>query len=314
MKAYFTILVILFSATFCFAQDYEWDNVDFIQKPNQNISASSALLAIMDNDHKIIAGRFEGSMTYKGITLTTSLYYGAFMAKLDETDSLLWIRKFVESEHLLAFTATPQFSPINMLEVDQENNFYLTLDFSDSIYVDNQLYIANTVNPEYGQTLLLKFDTNGNIVQDFYLEGNCNKGIGKIHIDENKNMYLVGGYANDTWGTTSSCTCIINGNIYLTTSQNFFLAKYDSIGNLIWINTFEGNQNAGISGFEIIADEIYISGSVYNSNIPINFGSFILTYPSNYDKGGFIAKFDTSGIFQWTKYYGVKGWDLCYEY
>ena len=143
MKAYFTILVILFSATFCFAQDYEWDNVDFIQKPNQNISASSALLAIMDNDHKIIAGRFEGSMTYKGIILTTSLYYGAFMAKLDENDSLVWMRKFAESPY------NSQLIPIQNLEVDKENNIYLTLDFRDSIFVDVQVYIANTITSNY---------------------------------------------------------------------------------------------------------------------------------------------------------------------
>ena len=84
MKAYFTILVILFSVFYCNAQTYEWDNVNFIQKPNQNGNASGSLLAIMDNDHKVIAGRFEGSMTYKGITLTTSLYYGAYIVKLME--------------------------------------------------------------------------------------------------------------------------------------------------------------------------------------------------------------------------------------
>ena len=143
MKVYFTILVIIFSVTFCFAQDYDWDNVDFIQKPNQNISASSALLAIMDNDHKIIAGRFEGSMTYKGIILTTSLYYGAFMAKLDENDSLVWMRKFAESPY------NSQLIPIQNLEVDKENNIYLTLDFRDSIFVDVQVYIANTITSNY---------------------------------------------------------------------------------------------------------------------------------------------------------------------
>ena len=63
MKLRLIGIMLLFCLN-AFAQTYEWDNVNFIQKPNQNISASSALLAIMDNDHKIIAGRFEGSMTY----------------------------------------------------------------------------------------------------------------------------------------------------------------------------------------------------------------------------------------------------------
>ena len=137
-------------------QAYEWNDVDFAQLPNQNSYPPASQLAIMGNNHKIIAGRFEGSVTYKGITLTTSLYYGAYIAKLDENDSLLWIRKFIESEHLHAFQFTPQFGNIDLLEVDIINNFYLTLNFADSILIDNQLYIANTTNPEYRQTLLLK--------------------------------------------------------------------------------------------------------------------------------------------------------------
>jgi len=120
------ILLCCFNA---FTQTYEWDKAMFFSAGDQ--------LAIMNNDHKIITGRFEGSMTYQGITLSTSLYYGAFIAKLDENDSLLWMRKFVESEHLHAFQNTPQFGNIDLLEVDNTNNFYLTLNFADSIFVDS---------------------------------------------------------------------------------------------------------------------------------------------------------------------------------
>ena len=308
IKILLTGMILLFSLS-ALTQDYDWGNVDFIQLPNQNGNAPGGLLAIMENDHKIIAGRFEGSMTYQGITLTTSLYYGAFIAKLDENDSLLWIRKFVESEHLHAFQNTPQFGNIDLLEVDNTNNFYLTLNFADSIYVDSQLYIANTISPEYRQTLLLKFDSNGNIVQNLELNGSCWKNIGNLQIDKKQTLYLYGRFGNDTWGTTSNCTCIFDGTIHTTSSTNVFLAKYDSLANLLWINTIEANNNISPKGFGIIGNSIYLSGSLYNTNIPINFGSYILNYPANYEKGGFIAKYDTSGNFKWVKYYGAKGWD-----
>jgi hypothetical protein len=301
MKAYFTILVIIFSVFYCNAQTYEWDKTMFFSAGDQ--------LAIMNNDHKIITGRFEGSMSYQGITLSTSLHYGAFIAKLDENDSLLWMRKFVESEHLHAFQNTPQFGNIDLLEVDNTNNFYLTLNFADSIFVDSQLYIANITNPEYRQSLLLKFDSNGNIVQDFYFDGNCWKGIIGIHVDSKQNLYIYGGYGNDNFWTTASCTCIFDGTSHTTSSTDVFLAKYDSLGSLLWINNFEANNNIYPRGFGISGNSIYLSGSSYNSNIPIDFGSFTLSYPSNYDKGGFMAKYDTDGTFKWAKYYGAKGWD-----
>ena len=306
MKAYFTILVILFSVFFCNAQDYEWESASFAKTSNNDIPLSK--IAITADNHKIFTGRFEQSMEYKGVTLTSSLYYGAFIAKLDENDSLLWIQKFVESEHLYAFQNTPQFGRVDLLEIDNQDNFYLTLQFADSIYVDNQLYIANTVNPEYFQTLLLKFDINGNIIEDFYLEGSCKKGIVDAHIDELQNMYIIGTYGNDTWGTTSNCTCLFDGVTYSTNKLETYLAKYDSSGNLLWINTFGNNFYVGAGRFEIVSDAIYISGSNFYAS-DIDFGPYTLTYPNNYSNGAFMAKYDTSGNFIWAKYYGVKGWD-----
>ena len=60
MKAYFTILVILFSATFCFAQDYEWESVSFAKTSNNDVPLSK--IAITADNHKIFTGRFEQSM------------------------------------------------------------------------------------------------------------------------------------------------------------------------------------------------------------------------------------------------------------
>jgi hypothetical protein len=294
MKLKFLGIMLLCCFT-AFAQTYEWDNTMFFSAGDQ--------LAIMDNNHKIITGRFEGSMAYQGITLSTSLYYGVFIAKLDENDSLLWIRKFAESPY------SSQLIPIKNLEVDKQNNIYLTLDFRDSIFVDGQVYIANTIVNGYKQSLLLKFDANGNIIQDFYFDGSCLKGIRGVQIDNQQNVYIYGAYGNDNFWTTASCSCIFDGTSHTTTSTDIFLAKYDSLGSLLWLNTFEANHNINPIGFNISGNSIYLSGTVYNSNIAIDFGSFILTYPINYDKGGFMAEYDTDGTFKWAKYYGAKGWD-----
>lgn len=303
MKAYFTILVIIFSVTFCFAQTYEWEEVSFAKTSNNDITLSK--IAITADNQKIFAGIFEESMEYKGVTLTSSLYYGAFIAKLDENDSLLWIWKFAESKQ-----ATATYSVLGGIHsLDFNNNsFYLTLYFTDSIYVDNQLYVGNDSISIYGQTLLLEFDTNGNIIQDFYLDGSCSKELVDVYIDKNQNIYLLGGYYNDQFSTTSNCTCTFDNQTFSTTKGNIFLAKYDSLGSLIWINTFGDNKYIYSQDFIINNDAIYISGSNFYAS-DIDFGPYTLTYPNNYSNGAFMAKYDTSGNFIWAKYYGVKGWD-----
>jgi hypothetical protein len=299
-KLYITLFFIFFSIVSCIAQTYEWEGASFAKTANTYIPSSK--IAITDNNHKILAGRFEQNMEFKGTTFSSSLYYGAFIAKLDENDSLLWIRKFAESPY------TSQLIPIKNLEVDIENNFYLTLDFRDSIFIDGQIYIANTIINGYKQSLLLKFDTNGNVIQEFQLDGSCNKMILNSCTDAMKNLYVYGAYGNDNFNTTTNCSCIFDNLTFSTNKKETFLAKYDAAGNLLWVKIYGNNHYINPTNMEIKDNAIYISGSNFHAS-DINFGSFTLTYPNNYDNGAFIAKFDTSGAFQWAKYYGVKGWD-----
>jgi hypothetical protein len=298
MKVYFTILVIIFSVTFCFAQDYDWGSASFAKTTNNYIPRSK--IKITTDNHKLFAGQFEQNMNYKGITLTSALGYGSFVAMLDENDSLLWIKKFSEN-HIGA-------GGVSFIEVFDDNYFYININIKDSVFVDNQLYVTNQAVPSYHKNLILKFDMNGNVIDNFYLDGTCYNFITGIFLDIEKNIYIFGDYGNDDFNTTSSCTCVFDNQTFSTTKANVFLAKYDSLGNLIWINTFGDNKYIGSIDFSVIDDAIYISGfNMYASDI--DFGSFTLTYPNNYANGAFMAKYDTSGNFKWAKYYGVKGWD-----
>jgi hypothetical protein len=301
MKAYFTILVILFSVFFCNAQDYEWESASFAKTANNYIPLSK--IVITADNHKIFAGRFEGSVTYKGITLTTSLDYGVFIAKLNESDSLIWIKQITEANN-----QTSLLTPINVLRSDNYNNFYLTVDFADSIYINNQLFIANDFTSSYKQSLLLKYDINGNLLSYLELSGSCYKQISDVFIDERKQLYIYGAYLNDNFNTTTNCSCVFDSLTFSTNKKETFLAKYDSLGNLLWVNTFGNDKRLTPDKFNIRNNAIYISGRS-SAATNFNFGSFLLNFPNNYTAGGFIAKYDTSGIFQWAKYYGVKGWD-----
>ncbi len=303
IKIYSTILVVLFSAVSCFAQDYEWAKT-ILEPNNRNFSRSK--LATNGND-KFLVGDFSSFMEIGFQTLTTNRDMAIYLAKYNALDSLVWAKKIIEGKttiggaNVYASALTPIF--------DNLGNIYLIIGSNDTVYINNITYPTNFINPTYGNSFVLKLDSSGNLLETFSLEGSCFKVIRNIHIDEYQNMYVYGEFGNDNWGTTNNCTCIFDSIIYTTNEAELFLAKYNTNGNLIWINTFGDNTYLHSNNFKIIDDAIYISGGALYTSITINFGPYTLSFPSNYDNGAFIAKYDTSGVFQWAKYYGVKGWD-----
>ncbi len=298
MKKIITILLFLSPFVNRAQQTYEWEGASFAQAALISGNAYSQVV-ITSNDDKILLGNFEGTTSYKNSTVSSTELIGVFLAKQDVNDSLIWMKKIIEGTSLYNGTS---------LTLDNLDNIYISFAFKDTVYVDNIPYINNNINPSYSNTPTLKFDSNGNLLEIFSLEGSCYSGA-SIHIDNNQNRYLFGGYGNDTWGTTDSCTCSFDSTtIYTTEEAEVFLAKYDASGNLLWVNTFGNNKYISVSGFRIIDDAIYISGgSFYASDV--DFGPFTLSYPNNYDNGAFMAKYDTSGVFKWARYYGVTGWD-----
>ena len=114
----------------------------------------------------------------------------------------------------------------------------------------------------------------------------------------------------DTWATGS--TVDLDGNIYvigyfyyttitigtyvLNSSQgSMFLVKYDSKGNIKWVNQPRGE----VHPYNICTDSnnnIFITGDFYDT---ATFGSIKLT--SNGDGDFFIARYDTSGNNVWAK-------------
>jgi len=88
-------------------------------------------------------------------------------------------------------------------------------------------------------------------------------------------------------------------------SSDFYLAKYDGSGNMVWWNQLGGNntiQNCFDGAGCIAIDNsgfIYLVGTHCGT---MNFGTFVL--PSNGLEDGFVAKFDPNGNCVWAKNYG----------
>ncbi len=116
---------------------------------------------------------------------------------------------------------------------------------------------------------------------------------GNVAIDNYGNSYSAGIFEGAFCYFPGDTSNIVNG------AGDFYLAKFDPNGNLIWWRQVGGNYgpscSEGVSGIAVDANnDIYFTGLYCGQ---VNFGSFVLNGSGH--QNGFIAKYDDSGTCLW---------------
>lgn len=147
---------------------------------------------------------------------------------------------------------------------------------------ENKLIIATNGN-------IKRIDLDGNLIWE--VNDTLFNATG-IAVDNENNFYLTGTNAK-----------YINQSQYSFTEISYiYIAKYDKLGNRIWVSTTNiqtTNNSSGNFSTSIACDlhnALYITGSYTSS---ILFDSYQLT--DNNSSAIFIAKYDTAGNAQWAK-------------
>lgn len=110
--------------------------------------------------------------------------------------------------------------------------------------IDSSDYICITVKNDRGNQYLLKYDTAGNLIWDQYLYNNPNWSVRAIDTDSFNNIYIVG-----------------ITNLYCDEESDIFLQKYDSLGNLLWNSTWNGENDDFCSAIAIDSlNNLYVVG------------------------------------------------------
>jgi hypothetical protein len=221
--------------------------------------ASVKGVAIDSNNNVYITGYAIGGL-YGGRS-------DAFLAKYDSSGIIQWARQF----------ATFYDDGAYGVAIDSNNNVYITGSTR-----------AGVVGMRPYDAFLEKYDSSG-IKQWTKLLGTSSydEAYG-VAIDSNNNVYITG----FTYGSL------------LMGPYNAFLAKYDSSGIKQWTTPL-GTSNSNDTGANGVAidsnNNVYITGSTNGSLDGI-------TSAGLYD--AFLAKYDSSGIKQWTKLLGTSSDDI----
>jgi hypothetical protein len=169
-------------------------------------------------------------------------------------------------------------------EIDSNNNFYLTGQFSDSITIDNITLFANGADDMF----LCKFDSTFHIIwaKQCHSDGIYGASGNDVAIDDEGRLYLAGYFGgNASFGTF---------NVTSSSSKDMFLARYDNNGYCIGVRHF-GEAESGKINFDSNGD-IIMTGSFINS---IDLG--IVTLSSYGSTDMFFAKTSTITGMEQTK-------------
>lgn len=164
----------------------------------------------------------------------------------------------------------PHHADGGALASDSSGNMYLTGSFNTSI--DFGIGVLTSYGDD--DAFLMKFDTSGSVIWSVKCGGPNSDYAGAVDVDANGDICIAGAYN----GTANI------GNVSLSgIGNNAFLAKYDSLGNVLWANTIFPGQ-----AWEIVTDKannIYVAG--------IKTGAIA--------GESFLAKYNSDGVFQWSR-------------
>ena len=240
---------------------------------------------------------YNGTFTTGGTTYTSGPGSSVLQANYDGNGNINWTSQvdFVSN----------QFGHMSVTDnaTDANGDIYIVGNFFDGQFaIGNDTLTAPNIDSAY--YYIMKCDANGT-----FQWGDAAMGIGYqapsggVTVGGSGDVYVAGVF-ND------SATF---GNTLLTTPSgpDYFLLKYDPLGNLLWAtqsgSTGEKTPSQVISN---VNDEVYITGS-YKQGFTL--GGTTLTNPTITTNNVFILKYDPSGNPVWAQQAGestspYNGW------
>jgi hypothetical protein len=244
-------------------------------------------VAVDANGNTYVSGFFSSpSITFGTNTLTNAGSRDMFLAKYDAIGNVVWAKS----------AGGANDDEMRSVKVDANGNTYVTGWFSSPTIA----FGSNTLtNLGYRDIFIAKYDATGNVVWAKSAGGTGDDAAGSFSKDATGNIYLAGYYESPT---------LIFGSTTLTNAGygDIFLAKYDTVGNVVWAKSAGGTGLDGAGSFSMDASgNIYLAG--YYESPTLIFGSTNLTNAGSGDI--FLVKYDAAGNVIWAKSAGGTGLD-----
>lgn len=230
----------------------------------------------------------------KDTTTSTSDY---FIAKYDNSGNVLWAQSAGGTGYGHGLSNEDVG---NGITIDNTGNIYATGSFTtDSITFGNTT-LTNASNINTSNYFIVKYSPSGKVIwaNEGYKNFN-NSSAAAITSDNEANIYLIGSFMINSQSDTIK---IGNSNIG---GNGYFIAKFDSSGNVIWAKGASGGIQyvSTCSGTALTTDvngNVTVIGGFVGDTV--SFGGVKLTNDSStYIDQMFIVKYNSSGTVLWAK-------------
>ncbi len=233
----------------------------------------------------ILSDYFNYPIAFGNDTIKTgSNSTNVFLAKFDSNGNALWVRNSIGTDFDIAYGYG--------VAIDDSGNAYITGGIAGTIK-----FGSFTLTTGFGEsTYIVKYDANGNVKWATIPATTGGNSVGYAICTDRNNFVYITGFISDT---------VSFGSTTLTAPSNdFYLAKYDNVGNSIWakqgtlISTSGKDEGLTISSDD--ANNIYVAGDFQDS---VQFGTYPLV--NKIAPSPFIVKYTNSGNLIWAK--GANG-------
>ena len=230
-------------------------------------------------NNSFITGRFAGSFTTGGNTITSAGGYDVFVVKLDPAGNTLWSKRFGDAAI---------YQEGLDVAADALGNVFVTG------YFEGTMTFGATVLTSAGGTdiFLAKLDPSGNPVWAKRFGGAAAQYGQSLAVDPQGNVTLLA----DGFGTVDFGA----GGLTSAGDYDMFVARFDPGGNLFWAKRFGGA--GGDVGQGVAADAAGNIVLIGKSDGAIDFGGGALAGAGALD--AVIAKLDPLGSLLWAKRWG----------
>ena len=194
-----------------------------------------------------------------------------------------------------------------VIAADAVGNVYTAGLFKQSFDVDPGPAVLTFTSSGNQDIFISKSDSNGHLIWAKKIGGPYDEYVNFICMDDAGYFYITGFFSGTVdFDPGPGVVTLATGGV---ADNDSYLAKYDTSGNLVWAKHIGGSQND--YGYAVALDpahHVYCTGS-FRGTVDFDPGSGVsnLTAAGNYDI--YVARFDSSGNFNWAKAMGGTGID-----
>ncbi|MBV9962278.1 MAG: T9SS type A sorting domain-containing protein [Parafilimonas sp.] len=254
----------------------------------------------------VVVGYFQHTVDFDPgpdtFNLTTTAYYGIFVAKYTNQGKLAFAYGFSESNPLFF---DENFESANAVTADADDNIYVTGSFRGTVDFD----------PDSDKAVLSTGGVSGNNFIACYTKNgklkfakDITKGTGEfvesysIALDKQKNIYVTGVFQ----GSSVDFDPGPDSTKFSAVEDDIFFAKYDSAGNYIFAKTLGGDKNDEVGKIAVDSKKnILICGGFASGSVDFDPGIAKHILKRNGSKEEmFFAKYDSMGNYVFAKNVG----------